>query len=140
MEKYTQNILKKKREEMGLSQAAFAKIIGVSQQHLDRYEKGYPLPLERILFVSEALHLNKWDLLPVGFQFPQTNNVNSFVLEKIIIALENLIIQKDLVFKPSEKARLIVLLYEKINKSPSNDNIEKDVLEYTDFFTKISAS
>lgn len=134
------NILKKKREELGLSQAALAKIIGVSQQHMDRYEKGYPMPLERILHVSEVLHINKWELLPDAFRPTPTTVFNSRVLEKIIISLENLINQKGLVFKPVDKARLIILLYEKINKIPSNDNIEKDVGEYTDFFTKVNVS
>lgn len=134
------NILKKKREELGLSQAALAKIIGVSQQHMDRYEKGYPMPLERILHVSEVLHINKWELLPDAFRPTPTTVFNSQVLEKIIISLENLINQKGLVFKPVDKARLIILLYEKINKIPSNDNIEKDVGEYTDFFTKVNVS
>lgn len=140
MQKNTQNILKKKREEMGLSQVAFAKIIGVSQQHLDRYEKGYPLPLDRILFVADALHINKWDLLPDGFKPFEAGDFNALILEKIIIALENIILEKGLIFKPYEKARLIILLYEKIHKKPANDDIDKNVLEYTDFFTKINAS
>lgn len=57
-------IIQKRREEMKLSQSALAKRIGISQQHLDRYEKGYPIPLSKIAKVADVLGIDKAELLP----------------------------------------------------------------------------
>lgn len=68
-------IIKYKREELGLSQSALGKIIGISQQHIDRYEKGYPIPLDKVLLFSEKLGINKWDLLPENFRPQETGQI-----------------------------------------------------------------
>lgn len=68
-------IIRRKREELGLSQSALGKIIGVSQQHIDRYEKGYPLPLDKVLLFSEKLGINKWELLPTEFHPEETQAI-----------------------------------------------------------------
>lgn len=68
-------IIKHKREELGLSQSALGKIVGISQQHIDRYEKGYPVPLDKVLLFSEKLGINKWDLLPEDFHPEKTEQI-----------------------------------------------------------------
>mgnify|MGYP001034595582 CR=1 FL=1 len=68
-------IIKHKREELGLSQSALGKIIGISQQHIDRYEKGYPVPLDKILLFSEKLGISKWELLPENFRPQETGQI-----------------------------------------------------------------
>ncbi len=61
-------IIRKKREELKLSQSALGKLVGVSQQHIDRYEKGYPIPLDKVLALSNILNIEKWELLPEEFK------------------------------------------------------------------------
>ena len=93
------SLLKNKRLALGLSQKALAEKIGVSQQHWDRYEKGYPIPLDKILSVSKVLNISKWDLLPTDFQ-PQEDSLDKDRLTSIIISIEKLIIEKKLHFSP----------------------------------------
>ena len=130
------SLLKNKRIALGLSQKALAEKIGVSQQHWDRYEKGYPIPLDKILSVSKVLNISKWDLLPTDFQ-PQEDSLDKDRLSSIIISIEKLVIEKKLHFSPEQKAKLILLLYEKFSKNPSNDNISQNIQEIiTDLITK----
>lgn len=68
-------IIRIKREEQKLSQSALGKLIGVSQQHIDRYEKGYPVPLDKVLLLSHTLNINKWDLLPEAFHPQETKAI-----------------------------------------------------------------
>lgn len=120
-------LLRKKRLELGLSQSALAKKINVSQQHMDRYEKGHPLPLDKVLLLSNILNISKWDLLPPEFTPENTYYFNKTLLIEIIISVERLIIEKKLNFAPNDKARLITLLYERLVKNPSNDNIQQNI-------------
>ena len=122
------DLLKIKRLKLGLSQSALAKKVGVSQQHWDRYEKGYPIPLEKVLSISNLLGISKWDLLPSEFTPQPTEYLNKTLLGEIIISIEHLIIEKKLQFSPEHKARLIILLYEKLSKRASNDNIQQNIL------------
>jgi len=64
-------IIKERRLAMGLSQKQLAEMIGISQQHLDRYEKGYQIPVEKIPNVAKALKIDMWRLLPEEFEKPE---------------------------------------------------------------------
>ena len=64
-------IIKERRLAMGLSQKQLAEMIGISQQHLDRYEKGYQIPVEKIPNVAKALKIDMWKLLPKEFEKPE---------------------------------------------------------------------
>ena len=133
------SLLKNKRIALGLSQKALAEKIGVSQQHWDRYEKGYPIPLDKILSISKVLNISKWDLLPSEFQ-PKGESFDKNRLTSIIISIEKLIIEKKLHFSPEQKAKLILLLYEKFSKHPSNDNLSQNIQDIiTDLITKKTA-
>ncbi len=79
-----ENIIKKRRLELGLTQAALAKMIGITQQHLDRYEKGYQIPVEKIPHVAKVLNIDMWLLLPADFEKPTEVLTED---EKAIIAL-----------------------------------------------------
>lgn len=65
-------IIAKRRKELKLSQEEIAKRIGISQQHFQRFEKGYPIPLSKIQKVAEVLGINAEDLLPATFKSPVT--------------------------------------------------------------------
>lgn len=125
--KHSFDLLRQRRLELRLSQSAMAKKIGISQQHWDRYEKGYPIPLEKVLLISDVLNISKWDLLPPEFNPQLTESVNKTLLSEIIISIERLVVEKKLKFTPENKARLIVLLYEKLLKKPSNDNLQQNI-------------
>lgn len=58
------DIIRDRRKALGLSQNALGKLIGVSQQHLDRMEKGYPIPIDKVPLLAEILHIDKAELLP----------------------------------------------------------------------------
>ena len=134
------SLLKTKRITLGLSQKAMAIKIGVSQQHWDRYEKGYPIPLDKISIISRELNISKWDLLPSDFQPKEDLLIQKELLTSIIISIERLIIEKKLQFSPEQKAKLILLLYEKFSKCPSNDNIINNIQSaITDFLLQKSA-
>lgn len=134
------SLLKTKRITLGLSQKAMAIKIGVSQQHWDRYEKGYPIPLDKISIISRELNISKWDLLPSEFQPKEDLLIQKELLTSIIISIERLIIEKKLQFSPEQKAKLILLLYEKFSKRPSNDNIINNIQSaITDFLLQKSA-
>lgn len=59
-----ENLLRDRRKELGLSQATVGKAIGVSQQHVDRFEKGYPVPMSKISALAAVLQIDKTLLLP----------------------------------------------------------------------------
>ena len=87
-------ILKKTRIDLGFSQRAMAAQFGVTQQHWDRYEKGYPIPLEKILKISQVLKISRWELLPPEFRPEQSSFFNQEKLILIIASVEKLIIEK----------------------------------------------
>lgn len=121
------DLLKARRIQLGFSQKSMAEKIGISQQHWDRYEKGYPLPLDKILLISKVLNISKWELLPPEFQPNASVSFNKTLLSSIIISTEQLILEKNLHFSPEQKAKLILLLYERFSKNPSNDNMISNI-------------
>ena len=134
------SLLRDRRMALGLSQKAVADAVGISQQHWDRYEKGYPLPLDKILIISKVLNISKWDLLPSEFQPQEESVFNKNLLTSIIISIEKLIIEKKLQFLPEQKAKLILLLYEKFSSTHSNDNDILDIQNILqEFITKKTA-
>ena len=62
-----ENIIKQRRRELKLSQEAVGKLLGVSQQHIQRYENGYPIPISKMDRLAQILHIDKKSLLPDGF-------------------------------------------------------------------------
>ena len=62
------NIIKQRRTILKMSQKELGEAIGVSQQHMNRYEKGYPIPYEKIEKLAAVLDVDKNLLLPDSFQ------------------------------------------------------------------------
>ncbi|MBQ4156234.1 MAG: LexA family transcriptional regulator [Clostridia bacterium] len=58
------NIIKKMREEKKLSQSELGRLIGVSQQHIQRFEGGYPVPNKYIPKLVKILNIDIKELLP----------------------------------------------------------------------------
>ena len=108
------------------TQKQLAEKIGITQQHVDRYEKGHPIPLEKVVDISTLLGVQKWDLLPNEFQMNDNQSVNNDLFEYILNSIDRIFIEKRLKLPLKQKIRLIHLLYLKImTEQPSNDN--KDV-------------
>lgn len=126
------HLIREKRIQLGWSQAFLAKKIGVSQQHVDRYEKGYPLPLDKIITISNILELDKRDLLPHEFKTDFDSKLNFQLVESILISIDRLVLQRNLSLTPTALARLIVLLYEKFIQDPANDNLDQNIHDYID--------
>lgn len=58
------NLIKEKREEKQISQAELGKMLGVSQQHIQRFEKGYPVPVKYATKLAQILNIEVKELLP----------------------------------------------------------------------------
>lgn len=58
------NLIKAKREEKQLSQAELGKLLGVSQQHIQRFEKDYPVPVKYAAKLAQILGIDVKELLP----------------------------------------------------------------------------
>lgn len=68
-------LIRDRRKELGLSQAALGKLIGVSQQHVNRFEQGHPIPLNKMPLIAQVLKLDEKDLfnlLPAHISGVQT--------------------------------------------------------------------
>jgi phage repressor protein C with HTH and peptisase S24 domain len=58
------NLIKAKREEKQLSQAELGRLLGVSQQHIQRFEKDYPVPVKYATKLAQILNIDIKELLP----------------------------------------------------------------------------
>lgn len=58
------NLIKAKREEKQLSQAELGRLLGVSQQHIQRFEKDYPVPVKYAAKLAQILDIDIKELLP----------------------------------------------------------------------------
>ena len=58
------NLIRAKREEKQLSQAELGKLLGVSQQHIQRFEKDYPVPVKYAAKLAQILNIDVKELLP----------------------------------------------------------------------------
>lgn len=58
------NFIKEKREEKGISQAELGRLLGVSQQHIQRFEKDYPVPVKYASKLAQILDIDIKELLP----------------------------------------------------------------------------
>ena len=58
------NLIRAKREEKQLSQAELGRLLGVSQQHIQRFEKNYPVPVKYAAKLAQILDIDIKELLP----------------------------------------------------------------------------
>lgn len=58
------NFIRAKREEKQLSQAELGRLLGVSQQHIQRFEKDYPVPVKYAVKLAQILDIDIKELLP----------------------------------------------------------------------------
>lgn len=58
------NLIRAKREEKQLSQAELGRLLGVSQQHIQRFEKDYPVPVKYAVKLAQILDIDIKELLP----------------------------------------------------------------------------
>lgn len=68
------------REQKNISQAELGRLIGVSQQHIQRFEKGYPIPIKYAPKLAEILSVDISEFLPdelkdIQFNSPQAADV-----------------------------------------------------------------
>ena len=77
--------LKQKREELDISQAKLGELLGVSQQHIQRFEKdNYPIPLKHLPKLAQILHIDIKELLPADFKHVDfSTNPNEIQIEML---------------------------------------------------------
>lgn len=81
-----ENLIKQRREALGLSQKKLGETIGVSQQHINRFEQNYPVPLKHLPALAKALEIDISELLPPEFKsidFSARRKENSINIEMI---------------------------------------------------------
>jgi transcriptional regulator with XRE-family HTH domain len=84
------DIIKNRRKFLRLSQGQLGDKVGISQQHIQRYEKGYPVPLNKVNLIADALQIDACLLIPQDVIPAHSTGINN-VAEKIT----SLFIKKD---------------------------------------------
>ena len=119
MVKKTKDIIREEREKRGLSQKKLGQMIGVSQQHIDRYEKGYQPPIDKVEKLSHIFQIEKWKLLPEGWQPTQTNDVNKDTLRLILKEIDSYLEKHNLDVSVDDKVKWITIVYERLQNLPA---------------------
>lgn len=70
------NIIKQKREEKGISQRELGRLIGVTQQAIQKYENDIPVPVKYIAKISAILSIDPKQLLPQSLKDVDLASIN----------------------------------------------------------------
>ncbi|MBQ2886376.1 MAG: helix-turn-helix transcriptional regulator [Alphaproteobacteria bacterium] len=115
------NKIKEKRLELGLSQSELGKIIGCSQQHVQRLENDDNISIDMVFNISKKLSIPVWDILPDRYyeEFYINKKINTLKEDEIIISLEKL---KDIIYTTA------IIIDKNISKNKKDISNEKRAL------------
>ena len=129
------NIIRERREQYKLSQAELAKIIGCSQQHIDRYEQGYDIKPDKILLLSKYLNIPVKELIPEKwkevFDKAQDKTLNSDVyttVAMVVKTVEDFLNDHEELLDNERKAQIIAGLVAKLANTPQEE--QKKLIEF----------
>lgn len=129
------NLIKKRREELKLSQAQLGKIVGCSQQHIDRYERGYDIKPEKILIFSKWLNIPIEELIPEKwkevFNKIRDKSLNGDIystVAMVVKTVEDFLTDNDEIMDSESKAKLIASLVSKLADTPQEE--QKKFIEF----------
>lgn len=113
--------IKDKRLELGLSQSEFGKIIGYSQQHVQRLENDDNISIDMVFNISKKLSIPVKDILPDKYykEFEQDKKATILKEDEIIISLEKL---KDIIYTTA------IIIDKNISKNKKNISNERRAL------------
>lgn len=113
--------IKDKRLELGLSQSEFGKIIGCSQQHVQRLENDDNISIDKVFNISKKLSIPVMDILPDKYykEFEQDKKATILKEDEIIISLEKL---KDIIYTTA------IIIDKNISKNKKNISNERRAL------------
>ncbi len=132
--KKLQNRIKEVRLKQGLSQKKLADLIGTSQQQIDLLEKSErKISIEWLEKLAKGLNADPISLLPEQWDNRQTGMVDKNLLEDIITAISDILSENSL--SASEKARLVVILYDEYANLPDKNRQEK-IIEFSRLYLK----
>ena len=124
------NKIKQRREELGLSQAELGKLIGCSQQHIQRLEMGYDTKPEKILLLAKRLNLPVEDVISENWKQvikaipPKETTDDTLIYNKVstvVKVVEDFITDHKLKIDSEKKAQIIAGLTVKLLNTPPND-------------------
>lgn len=122
------NKIKQRREEMGLSQAELGKMIGCSQQHIQRLELGFDTKPDKIILLSKYLNLPVEDILSEKW----LNVINKTATPKpsgdiyntvatVVKVVEDFLNDRHKKLSAEKKAQLIAGLVVKLSTTPQEE-------------------
>jgi len=129
------NKIKQRREELGLSQAKLGKMIGCSQQHINRFELGYEIKPDKVLKLSESLNLPVEDIISEKWlavfnklsKKAPVNDVSSTVAT-VVKVVEDFLNDHNKKLTSEKKAQLIAGLVAKLSNTPPEE--QKKLVEF----------
>lgn len=134
------NLLKKMREDLKLSQESLGKLVGCSQQAINRYESGLQTPpLERAKRLSEIFKVDKYFFLPEEWQPPYYTGITQTDFIEILQVIEAFLAQKRLGMDLIPKIELVYAIHEELQKMPQQDHLAT-VLHISDYLNKKSVA
>lgn len=122
------NKIKQRREEMGLSQAELGKMIGCSQQHIQRLELGFDTKPDKIILLSKYLNLPVEDILSEKW----LNVINKTATPKpsgdiyntvatVVKVVEDFLNDRHKKLSAEKKAQLVAGLVVKLSTTPQEE-------------------
>lgn len=129
------NKIRQRREELGLSQAELGKVIGCSQQHIQRLELGYEIKPDKILRLSEYLRLpvediisDKWRAVfnKMTVKAPASDVYSTVAM--VVKVVEDFLIDHNKSLTSERKAQLIAGLVAKLSDTPQEE--QKKLVEF----------
>ena len=129
------NKIRQRREELGLSQAELGKVIGCSQQHIQRLELGYEIKPDKILRLSEYLRLpvediisDKWRAVfnKMAIKAPASDVYSTVAM--VVKVVEDFLIDHNKSLTSERKAQLIAGLVAKLSDTPQEE--QKKLVEF----------
>lgn len=122
------NKIKQRREEMGLSQTELGKMIGCSQQHIQRLELGFDTKPDKILLLSKYLNLPVEDIISAKWlnviekiSTPKPSNDVYTTVATVVKVVEDFLNDNQKKLPSEKKAQLIAGLVMKLASTPQEE-------------------
>ena len=130
--------IKEIRNARHLTLQSFADILNTSPGFISDIEKGNKNPGNKIISsLKDSFDVNlNWLFTGKGKMFtPELSPINLVLLKKVIQAVEDIFIEKNISLQPNKKAELIVFLFEELLEDETKrQDLEERILRLMKFF------
>lgn len=130
------NRIKELRKLRKMTQVQLANAVGAAQGSIQKLENGeITLDIKWMSSLSEILDVKPYELLPQEWQ-PTAETVDTNDLGTIIEIVETHLQQANKILSPEHKAKLIVLLLEIAKENPANENLNEQISNTINVYTR----